>query len=86
MMNKMSMNEFAALSFVLSTVTVKDLLQRAMQSYSEEDNVSSKDKANTCSQAINTFLMQYETEPKIVKNLTMQDLANSWRFSEQLKK
>lgn len=57
MMNKMSMNEFAALSFALSSISVKDLLQKAMQAFAEDNTVSATDKANICSQAINTFLM-----------------------------
>jgi len=56
-MNKVSLNELAALTLVLSNVSVKELIQNAMKSFAEDNNTKSQDNANICSQAINTFLM-----------------------------
>jgi len=57
-MNKVSLNELAALTLVLGNVSVKELIQNAMKSFAEDNNTKSQDNANICSQAINTFLMQ----------------------------
>lgn len=56
-MNKVSLNELAALTLVFSNVSVKELIQNAMKSFAEDNNTKSQDNANICSQAINTFLM-----------------------------
>lgn len=56
-MNKVSLNELAALTLVLGNVSVKELIQNVMKSFAEDNNTKSQDNANICSQAINTFLM-----------------------------
>lgn len=55
-MDKMNLNEIAALSLVLNYIPMKELLQNAMKSFSESENIKSQDNANICSQAINVFL------------------------------
>ena len=55
-MFKVSLNEMAALLFVLSNINVKDLLHCAMLGLSQDNTTIAQDKANVCSQAINTFL------------------------------
>ena len=53
---KISLNDYAALSFVLSATSIKDLLHYAMVGLSQEDTTHAQDRANICSQAISTFL------------------------------
>jgi hypothetical protein len=55
-MSNISLNDLAALSLVLNNITVKELIHNAMNGFTNEDNIKSKDNANICSQAINTFL------------------------------
>ena len=55
-MNSISLNDLAALSLVLNNITVKELIHNAMNSFANDDSIQSKDNANVCSQAINTFL------------------------------
>jgi hypothetical protein len=55
-MDKVNLNELAALRLVLNFVSVTDLLTSAMDSFSENNDTKSKDNANICFEAINTFL------------------------------
>lgn len=52
-----TVSEFTALSLVLNSITVKDLLHNAMVGFSNDDNTKAQENADVCSQAINTFLM-----------------------------
>lgn len=55
-MSNVSLNDLAALTLVLNNISVKELIHNAMKSFSNDEDVKSKDNANICSQAINTFL------------------------------
>lgn len=55
-MGNISLNEFAALQLVLEFVPVKTLLTSAMNDFSEQEDVHSKDNADLCYKAIATFL------------------------------
>lgn len=55
-MSNVSLNELAALTLVLNNITVKELIHNAMNNFANDESIKSKDNANICSQAINTFL------------------------------
>ncbi|MCC8172854.1 MAG: hypothetical protein LIO65_00140 [Odoribacter sp.] len=50
------LGEQAALSLILSSMSVKDLLHFAVKGLSQDETVQAQDRANICLQAINTFL------------------------------
>ena len=56
-MDKLTLNEFAALALVLNNLSVRDLIQGAMNTFAESESIKAQDNANICSQAIATFLM-----------------------------
>lgn len=53
---KLSLNELTALKLVLEFVSVKDLLESAMNHFSEQKDIHSKDNADLCFKAITSFL------------------------------
>jgi len=55
-MSGVSLSELAALLLVLSNMTVKELLHNAVLGLSQDAITQAQDRANICSQAINTFL------------------------------
>jgi hypothetical protein len=55
-MSKVSLNELAALSLILDSISVKDFIHAAMNGFSDQHNVKSQDSANICSEAISAFL------------------------------
>ncbi len=55
-MSNIKLNELAALQLVLEFIPLKDLLTSAMNNYSEQEDVHSKDNADVCYKAIATFL------------------------------
>ena len=55
-MNRVSLNELAALRLVLEYVSVKDLLISAMNGFSQHDDTRSQDNADLCSKAVHSFL------------------------------
>lgn len=56
MKKDINFNDFMALHFVLSFMSVKELLVAAMHYFNEQENVSSKDCADTLFKAITSFL------------------------------
>ena len=55
-MNKVGLNEMAALMMVLDNISVKELLQQAMDGLSNTNNIKAQSNADICSQAISIFL------------------------------
>ena len=55
-MLKINLNETAALSLVLTNLSVKELLRSAVVGFSNSGSILEQDKANICSQAIDSFL------------------------------
>lgn len=55
-MMKVSLNEMAALSLVLEFISVKDLLTAAMNGFSENEDIRSKENADLCFKALESFL------------------------------
>ena len=55
-MMKVNLNEMAALQFVLEFVSVDDLLTAAMNDFSEKEDVKSKENADLCFKALESFL------------------------------
>lgn len=55
-MCELSLDEMAALRLVLEYIPIKDVLTSAMYYLAEQTDVRSKDNADVCFKAINTFL------------------------------
>lgn len=56
MNNKITLNEISALFFVLSYITVDQLLTSAMNGFSTENTAQSKDNEKICFNALHSFL------------------------------
>ena len=55
-MDRVSLNELAALRLVLQYVSIKDLLTSAMNGFAQHEDTRSQDNADLCSKAVNSFL------------------------------
>ena len=55
-MDRVSLNELAALRLVLEYVSVKDLLTSAMNGFAQSEDIRSQDNADLCSKAVHSFL------------------------------
>lgn len=55
-MMKVNLNEIAALQLVLEFVSVNDLLTAAMNDFSEKEDTKSKENADLCFKALESFL------------------------------
>lgn len=55
-MLKANLNELAALQFVTEFISISDLINAAMNGFSEESNTRAKDSADICSKALKAFL------------------------------
>ena len=55
-MMKVNLNEMAALQLVLEFISVKDLLTATMNDFSEKEDVKSKENADLCFKALESFL------------------------------
>lgn len=55
-MNKMSLNDMAALQLVLEYVSVRELLSSAMEGFASKENTHAQDNADLCSKAVHSFL------------------------------
>lgn len=55
-MMKVDLNDMAALKLVLEFIPVKDLLTAAMNNFSENEDTRSKDNADLCFKALESFL------------------------------
>ena len=54
--NKMSLNDMAALQLVLEDVSVRELLSSAMEGFASKENTHAQDNADLCSKAVHSFL------------------------------
>ena len=55
-MNRVNLNDLAALRLVLEYVSVKDLLTSAMNGFAQKEDTRSQDNADLCSKAVHSFL------------------------------
>ena len=55
-MMKVNLNEMAALQLVLEFIPIDELLNAAMNDFSEKDDTKSKENADLCFKALESFL------------------------------
>lgn len=51
-----NINDMVALQMLLSFISVKDLIQAAMNGFSEEESVAGKENADLCFKVIKAYL------------------------------
>lgn len=55
-MHANNINDIAALQMLLSFISVKELVQAAMNGFAEEDSVTAKENADLCFKVIKAYL------------------------------